>query len=195
MFYLSWIISLYQVNVFTSDPFFQTFFRSVYTNSDFHRKLIYVFCLICEMENICSWKLKIKQSNSLEKKSKIGLYKLLLQIKASAFAAIPIPLAIDKIRSTVKVAIQDHFWTFFFSKDTRDNYCWIANEFISAAGFKTSFIKVAKYLCFVLRIDLNGDGVDLSFCSEISFPGTTNFFGWGIGGFHKRWKQNGNYRY
>ena len=112
-----------------------------------------------------------------EKESKIGLNKLLLQIKTSAFRAIAIPLAIYKTGCAVKIAIQNYFCTFFFCKDTGDNYCRIADEFVSAAGFKTSFIEVAKYLCLVLWIDLYGDGVDLAFCSEISFPGTTNLFG------------------
>ena len=112
-----------------------------------------------------------------EEKSKIGLNKLLLQIKASAFITIAIPLAIYKTRGAVKVTVQNYFCTFFFCKDTGDNYCRIANEFVSATGLKTSFIEVAKYLCFVLRIDLYGDGVDLAFSSEISFPGTTNLFG------------------
>jgi len=147
------------------------------------------------MSQIFTEKICVNPWNLWEKKSKIGLNILLLQIKTSTFIAIAIPLAIYKICGAVKIAIQYHFWTFFFCKDTGDNYCWIADEFVSAAGFKTSFIEVAKYLCSVLRIDLYGDGVDLAFCSEISFPGTTNFFGWGIGGFHKRWKQNGNYRY
>ena len=133
--------------------------------------------------------------NLWEKKSRVRLNKLLLQIEASAFTAFAIPLAIYKTDCTVKVAIQNYFWTFSFCKDTGDNYCWIADEFVSAACFKTSFIEVAKYICFVLRIDLYSDGVDLAFCSKISFPGTTNLFGWGIRGFHKRWKQNGNYRY
>ena len=42
-------------------------------------------------------------------KSKIGLNKLLLQVKASAFAAIAIPLAVYKTRCTVKIAIQNYF--------------------------------------------------------------------------------------
>ena len=141
------------------------------------------------------YELKLKESVNERKKSGVGLNKLLLQIKTSAFRAIAIPLAIYKTGCAVKIAIQDHFRSFFFCKDAGDNDRWIADEFISAIGFKTSFIEVAKYLCLVLWIDLYGDGVDLAFCSEISFPGATNFFGWWIGGFHKRWKQNGNYRY
>ena len=149
----------------------------------------------CRQTGIVTEDICVNLCNLWEKKSRIGLNKLLLQIKASAFIAIAIPLAIYKICGAVKIAIQNYLWTFFFCKDTGDNYCWIADEFVSAVCFKTSFIEVAKYLCFVLGIDLYGEGVDLAFCSEISFPGTTNFFGWGIRGFHKRWKQNGNYRY
>ena len=149
----------------------------------FLRKKSVWICVICE------------KKKSEKKKSRSGLNTLLLQIKTSAFTALAIPLAIYKTRGAVKIAIQNYLCTFFFRKDTRDNYSWIADEFVSSACFKTCFIEVAKYLCFVLGVDLYSDGVDLAFCSEISFPGTTNLFGWWIGGFHKRWKQNGNYRY
>ena len=43
------------------------------------------------------------------KKSKARLSKLLLQIKTAALITIAIPLAVDKTRATVEVAVQDHF--------------------------------------------------------------------------------------
>ena len=112
-----------------------------------------------------------------EKKSKIGLSTLLLQVKTSAFFSFTIPLTIDKAGAAIEVTIQYHFRTIFFCKYAGDHNGRIANEFISAGCSKTGFIEVAKYFGFVLWIDLDRDGVDLTFSSEIPFPGTTNLFG------------------
>ena len=111
-----------------------------------------------------------------EKKSKIGLSTLLLQVKTSAFFSFTIPLTIDKTGAAIEVAIQYYFRALFFCKNAGDHDSRIANEFICTVCFKTGLVEVAKYFGFVLWIDLDGDKVDLTFSSEITFPDTANFF-------------------
>jgi hypothetical protein len=62
-----------------------------------------------EIPKNCPDKLAGLVMAEVKKELRIGLNKLLLQIKATAFTTVAIPLTVYKTGGAVKIAIQDHF--------------------------------------------------------------------------------------